>query len=178
MSGANFGQFSNALLVNNFGDGTVSAFKTDGTFLGQMKDPNGMTDTIDGIWSIMIPDPTITNSLDPNTAYFAAGQQEESHGMFGYIKPSGSGYMVTKLVADTAGFGAARIDPNLVNGWGIAITSTGSLWVSSNGPGLGLNYDGNGNPLMSPVTIPARKGTGGTPSGAIFNTTTDFHMPK
>src|SRR5581483_4525265 len=130
MSGGGFGEFSNDILVNNFGDGTVSVFGLDGTFLGQLKDPNGTTVTIDGLWSVKFPDPAITTALDPNTLYWAAGPQDEGHGMFGYIKPSGSGYMVTKLVADTAGFGAARIDPNLVNGWGIAITSSGTLWVS------------------------------------------------
>ena len=30
----------------------------------------------------------------------------------------------TNLVADTAGFGAARIDPNLGNAWGIGLLQT------------------------------------------------------
>ena len=86
-----------------------------------------------------------------------------------------SAYQVTYLVADTAGFGAARIDRNLVNGWGIAITPTGRIWISSNGPGLSVVYDGSGNQIIPPVTIPARDGsTGGTPSGVVFNATSDF----
>lgn len=88
-----------------------------------------------------------------------------------------SAYQVNYLVADEAGFGAARIDPNLVNGWGIAITSTGRIWVSSNGPGLSVIYDGSGMQVIPPVTIPARNGpTGGTPTGVVFNATSDFAL--
>jgi uncharacterized protein (TIGR03118 family) len=35
---ATFGTFPNAILVGNFGDGTISAFDTTGTFLGQLTD--------------------------------------------------------------------------------------------------------------------------------------------
>lgn len=90
---------------------------------------------------------------------------------------AGSSYQVVYLVADTDGFNALRIDPNLVNGWGLAITSNSTLWVSSNGPGLAVNYDGRGRQVHAPITIPARESaTGGTPSGVVVNNTDDFRL--
>jgi hypothetical protein len=41
-------------------------------------------------------------------------------------------YVETKLVADDASLGATLVDPNLVNAWGIAFSSGGTLWVSDN----------------------------------------------
>src|SRR5207237_439452 len=121
----------------------------------------------------------IVTGLDANTLYFAAGPDDEEHGLFGKITTSGTSYQVTNLVSDTTSFGAARIDPNLVNGWGIAIGSTGKLWVSAADKGLSLIFDGNGNQVHDPVTISARNGnSGGAPTGAVFNSTNDFMMPK
>src|SRR5271169_2527473 len=36
-----FGTFPNAILVGNFGDGTINAFSTTGTFLGKLTNPSG-----------------------------------------------------------------------------------------------------------------------------------------
>jgi uncharacterized protein (TIGR03118 family) len=86
-----------------------------------------------------------------------------------------NGYQQVNLVSDTMGFGALIIDPNLVNAWGIAEAPSGPIWISSNGPGLSTIYDDNGVTLRPPVSIPSPDSTGGgTPSGVIFNGTTDF----
>src|SRR4051812_9059448 len=50
------------------------------------------------------------------------------------------GYMQVNLVADTAGYGAARIDPVLANAWGIAIGSSGALWIAANHTGSTTIY--------------------------------------
>ncbi len=85
----------------------------------------------------------------------------------------------TNLVSDTAGLGAARIDTNLVNAWGIAAVPGGPIWISANGKGLSVVYDNNGNTLRPPVTIPSvTPGGTGAPSGAIFNSTSDFGGSK
>src|SRR5580700_1693892 len=55
-----------------------------------------------------------------------------------------NGYEQTNLVADTAGYNAAIIDPNLVNAWGIAIVPSGPIWISANHTGLSTIYDKNG----------------------------------
>jgi uncharacterized protein (TIGR03118 family) len=86
-----------------------------------------------------------------------------------------NGYQQVNLVSDVTGFGAAIIDPNLVNAWGIAEATSGPIWISSNGPGLSTIYNENGISLRAPVTIPSPDSTGGgTPSGVVFNNTTDF----
>ncbi len=81
----------------------------------------------------------------------------------------------TNLVADTAGFGAARIDTNLGNAWGIAAVPGGPIWISANHKGVSVIYDNAGNTLKPPVTIPSvTPGQTGAPSGAVFNSTSDF----
>ena len=94
------------------------------------------------------------------------------------ITPSGPSYQQVNLVADTAGLGAAIIDINLKNAWGIAIGPTGALWISSNHKGLATIYDRNGATLLTPVAIPSQ-GTqfGGSPSGVVYNSTADFVIP-
>jgi uncharacterized protein (TIGR03118 family) len=76
-------------------------------------------------------------------------------------------YVQTNLVSDTVSNNAARLDPTLVNAWGIAINPNGIFWINSNGKDLTEVWDKNGLPKRNPVTVP-------TPSGILFNTTTDF----
>ena len=79
------------------------------------------------------------------------------------------------LVADTAGYGAARIDTSLVNAWGIAAVPGGPLWISANHTGVSTIYDKTGNAMRAPVTIPSiTPGGKGAPTGVIFNSTADF----
>ena len=81
----------------------------------------------------------------------------------------------TNLVADTAGFGAIRIDPNLANAWGIAAAPGSPIWISANHSGVSVIYDNKGNTVIPPVTIPSvTPGGTGAPSGALFNSTADF----
>ena len=69
---AGFGDFSNSLLVGNFGDGHINAFDlATGDFLGQMKDANGKTLAIDGLWGLAFGNgypasPSIRCSLPPD----------------------------------------------------------------------------------------------------------------
>ena len=82
---ANFGDFSNALIVGNFGDGQLHAFDPDsGKYLGEMKDENGKPIVIDGLWGITFGNGG--NGGDKNALYFAAGIQDETHGLFGSLR--------------------------------------------------------------------------------------------
>jgi len=84
-------------------------------------------------------------------------------------------YEETKLVADDASLGATTVDPNLVNAWGIAFSSGGTLWVSDNGTSLSTLYNGTGGKLSLVVGIPKAGGSpGGKPTGQVFNSTADF----
>lgn len=88
---------------------------------------------------------------------------------------SAAGYKATNLVADQAGI-APHTDPNLINAWGISFSSTGPFWVTDNNTGLSTLYDTNGVPQSLIVTIPLPPGMTGTstPTGTVFNGTTDF----
>ncbi|MCU7514408.1 MAG: TIGR03118 family protein [Ignavibacteria bacterium] len=100
------------------------------------------------------------------------------------LNKSGSGneknaYQQVSLVSDISGFSASRLDPNLQNAWGLAVSPSGRFWISANGTGLGLAYDAMGNQAISPVTIPTvNNAAGGTPSGVVFNFTNNFRIPK
>lgn len=83
-------------------------------------------------------------------------------------------YTQHNLVSD--GFVPAdHIDPNLVNGWGIAFNAFGPAWVGNNGTGTSTLYDGNGNvlPLVVQIPGPTTPG-GGTPTGVVWNGSTGF----
>ncbi|WP_259067370.1 TIGR03118 family protein [Mucilaginibacter sp. X4EP1] len=81
----------------------------------------------------------------------------------------------TVLVADTAGFGATKIDPVLQDAWGLASSPGGPLWIAANHSGLSTIYDNTGNILSPPVSIPSvTPGMPGAPSGVVFNSTQDF----
>lgn len=88
-------------------------------------------------------------------------------------------YQQVNLVSDVAGYDAARIDPSLVNAWGIAVAPSGPLWISANHTGVSTIYDMNGLTLRPPVTIPSDndKETG-APTGQVFNNTTGFVIPS
>jgi uncharacterized protein (TIGR03118 family) len=87
-------------------------------------------------------------------------------------------YMQTNLVADTMG-PAGAVDSNLVNPWGVSRSSGSPWWVSDNGTGVATLYGGAGNAIPLVVTIPAAvSGQTGTPTGQVFNGTTDFELAK
>lgn len=87
-------------------------------------------------------------------------------------------YVKTTLVADVASLGAATLDVNLINPWGIAFGSTGVLWVSNNRSGTSTLYDTIGVKKSLVVTIPSStSATGGAPTGIILNSTTAFVIP-
>lgn len=87
VTGANFGSFSYALIVGNFGDGTISAFDLDtGSYLGTMQDGNGNNISINGLWGLQWGNGG--NGGDPGTLYFAAASSGGQHGLFGSLKPA------------------------------------------------------------------------------------------
>jgi plastocyanin len=84
-----FGDFSNALLVGNFGDGTINAYdSTSGAYLGTLQDSTGTVISIPGLWGVKFGNGG--NGGDVNTLYFTAGipgdGNIEDHGLFGSIQ--------------------------------------------------------------------------------------------
>jgi uncharacterized protein (TIGR03118 family) len=81
---ADFGAFSNALLVGNFGDGRINAFDVrTGQFLGQLSDAAGHAIANPGIWAMTFGNGA--GGTRTNTLYFAAGINHEQDGLFASI---------------------------------------------------------------------------------------------
>ena len=83
-----FGRFSGDLLVGNFGDGHILAYRlsADGTkasFDGFLRDGRGQKISIDGLWGIDFGNGA--GSGPTTTLYFAAGPNDEADGLFGRI---------------------------------------------------------------------------------------------
>lgn len=82
---ANFGSFSNAILVGNVGDGTISAFDpSTGNLLGRMEDGDGNVIVISNLHALTFRDDGFG---DPNTLYFTAGIADTTDGLFGTLTP-------------------------------------------------------------------------------------------
>jgi len=82
---SNFGPFSNALLVGNFGDGRINAFDhTTDQFLGQLEEKKGDPITIEGLWSLTFGNGALAGRT--TDLFFTAGIDEEKHGLFGRIR--------------------------------------------------------------------------------------------
>ena len=88
-----FGEFSNAILVGNFGSGRIAAFNGfTYKFLGFVKNPDDSILTIDGLWSLTFgndgdPAPPKNGAGPANTLFFTAGINGEQDGLFGTITP-------------------------------------------------------------------------------------------
>jgi uncharacterized protein (TIGR03118 family) len=81
---ADFGRFSNALLVGNFGDGRINAYDlTTGEFLGQLRDQANTPITIDDLWALGFGNDA--NAGLHNELFFTAGINDEADGLFGKI---------------------------------------------------------------------------------------------
>jgi len=84
---AEWGKASGDLLVGNFGDGRINVFqsKKDGKWepKGQLKGEHGKPIAIDGLWGIGFGNGA--GSGDTDDLYFAAGPDDEHHGLFGEI---------------------------------------------------------------------------------------------
>lgn len=83
---ANFGHFSKDVLVGNFGSGQIAAFDpTTGAFMGFLLGAKGPI-MIPGLWAIAFG-AAAPNNGPTNTLFFAAGIDDEAHGLFGTLTP-------------------------------------------------------------------------------------------
>lgn len=84
---AAFGAFSNATLVGNFGNGTISAFDSTGKSLGQVMDSGGNLIVNLGLWELIFG---AGGTGDPSTLYFTAGGANQNTGLFATLVPASS----------------------------------------------------------------------------------------
>src|SRR5213593_1671115 len=87
-------------------------------------------------------------------------------------------YSWTNFQSDIPGV-AQHVDPNLVNPWGMAVSPTGTIWVSDNGTGVSTLYHQDGTAVSLIVAIPAdHPRQGANPTGIVFNNTPFFQVTK
>jgi hypothetical protein len=87
---AGFGDFSGDLLVGNFGDGRIHAYDlTSGALLGTLSESPGHPIVIDGLWGLAFGNGRTAG--DTTTLYYAAGPDDETHGLFGKITANPAG---------------------------------------------------------------------------------------
>jgi len=82
----NFGRFSGDLLIGNFGNGRIHAFRhtrNGWERAGALKDEHGRAIVIDGLWAIAFGNGGAAGPR--NSLYFAAGPNDEAAGLFGSI---------------------------------------------------------------------------------------------
>ena len=81
-----FGEFSNAILVGNFGSGRIAAFNGfTYKFLGFVRNPDDSILSIDGLWSLTFGNDATAGPA--NTLFFTAGINGEQDGLFGTTTP-------------------------------------------------------------------------------------------
>jgi uncharacterized protein (TIGR03118 family) len=133
---ATFGVYGGDLLVGNLGDGLINVYDpVSFAYLGQLPDATGkpilnslpgagVANTYAGLWEIgfgrgnpSTGSPAVTSAGDPNTLYFAAGLDAESHGLFGAISTVAATGGVT-----TFGFSASTPALTVVHGKSVSAT--------------------------------------------------------
>ena len=78
------GDVGGDLLVGNFGDGTINAYNpTTGAFVETLTNSSGSPLVIDGLWGLRFGNGGSFGS--PNTLFFTAGPDGETHGLFGAL---------------------------------------------------------------------------------------------
>lgn len=81
----NFGTFSNALLVGNFGNGRIHGFDlTTGKKLGALKGKKGGPIEFERLWALQFGNGI--SSGNKNSLYFTAGIENEQHGLMGKLE--------------------------------------------------------------------------------------------
>lgn len=98
---------------------------------------------------------------------------------FGAATARADSYSWSNLQSDIAG-AALHTDRALVNPWGLAASSGGTIWVADNGTGVSTLYrqDGSKNPLVVTIPTSARNKEGGNPTGVVFNSTPFFKVTR
>ncbi|HEX7932674.1 MAG TPA: TIGR03118 family protein [Paraburkholderia sp.] len=92
----NFGSISGAIVIGNFGDGTIHAFNaSSGLSMGSLNGPSGSPIVENGLWGIAFGNDL--SNQPSNTLFFAAGPNNEANGIYGRIdlntvSNSGSGF--------------------------------------------------------------------------------------
>lgn len=87
---ASFGKFANRFLVGNFGDGRINAYDAhSGEFKGTLRGTDNKPLEIEGLWGLAFGNGILNQPT--GTLFFAAGIDDEEHGLYGKIAPAAGG---------------------------------------------------------------------------------------
>ena len=133
-AGSNFGPFSRAILIGNFGDGTISAFDAaSGDFLGQIRDGDGSVIANPGLRGLAF---RADGLADANTLFFTADIANGQGGLFGAITSgmvSNTRASATTATADSSVTVNATVDA----GPGNPGVPSGTVMISDGGVSRG-----------------------------------------
>ncbi len=153
---ANWGAFGGALLVGNFGDGTINAFNlTTGASLGTLQNSSGSPIVNTGLWGLIFGN---GKTADTNTLYITANITPggSSHGLLAAIAPPSQ---VTSIES-AASFSGSTIAPGeivVLKGFTIGpiplaantVPATGALGTSvATGGGTSVTFNGTAAPIL------------------------------
>ena len=125
---ASFGNFPNALLVGNFGDGRINAFNpASGVMLGTLNSTNGTPVAIDGLWSLNFGN--AGKGGDRATLYFTAGIMGETHGLLGSIQAAPS--FNAASIENGASFDSTLAPNSFISILGGGLAATTRMWGAS-----------------------------------------------
>jgi len=148
---ANFGVFSNMLLVGNFGNGLVNVYDpVAGTSMGALQNPSGLAISISGLWALQVGNGK--SGGDANAVYFTAGPGNQQHGLLGSLQAApvlqtsnpvvnGGDFLATSGIAEYT----------WITVFGSNMSSTTRSWQTSDMPngklptlldGVGVTVDG------------------------------------
>jgi len=83
------------------------------------------------------------------------------------------------LLGDNNDFSPARVEPGLINAWGVAFSGTGPAWVTAMGGGISSVVNSNGSAARANVAMPTHTdAAGGNPTGVVNNATQNFKLPN
>jgi uncharacterized protein (TIGR03118 family) len=159
MAPAGFGDFSNNLLVGNFGDGVINAFNpTTGAFVGPIADSAGQPIASPGLWGIAFGNGA--RNQPTTTLYFAAGIANEADGLYGRID---LGATAPDIVAPTVTISAPAASASVSGSTTVSATATDDKGVAS------VEFFAGTTSLGKVATAPYQVtwNTAATPVGAV-----------
>jgi uncharacterized protein (TIGR03118 family) len=124
-----FGQFPNAILVGNFGDGTINAFDTKGNFLGQLTNSANTPLVNPGLWDMVFGGGGASGNA--GTLFLTAGGGNQPNFPTGGSTTSVFASVVPAAAVTTANFSLSLSSPS------VTLASGGSANVTVSAAAVG-----------------------------------------
>jgi uncharacterized protein (TIGR03118 family) len=157
---AGWGPFGGALIVGNFGDGTVNAFDAKtGTLLGTLQNTSGASIQLAGLWALLFGNGG--RGGDVNTLYFVAGNPTPPpgagaaiapRGILGSIAPPAAIKQVLSAASFTAGSGVAPGELVTILGQSVGLSPSVAAVIPTSGF-LGTQLQQPGTTFTARVTV-------------------------